>query len=245
MLWSTQDIRRFTLAARDGEIGSVADVYFDDRTWRIRYLVADTRRWLPGRKVLLSPQCLGTPEEKSGSIPADLSVEQIKSAPSIAEDRPVSREMEREIYRHFGWTPYWTGLDTLGAAGAQAAAGGAAPAPPPPEEPEASALRSANEVRGYAAHAREGRIGGVAALLADRDWAIRYLVIDRGVAGEARPVLVPASEDADIRWAGQLVEIDAALAEIENSPALDADAPVERSFEELLHRHYGHTPYWL
>ncbi len=43
------------LAALDGEIGSVKDFYFDDKTWTIRYLVADTEPWLPERLVLLYP----------------------------------------------------------------------------------------------------------------------------------------------------------------------------------------------
>jgi hypothetical protein len=55
MLRETTDIFGYSLAARDGEIGRVKDIYFDDQEWAIRYLVADTYKWLPGRKVLLSP----------------------------------------------------------------------------------------------------------------------------------------------------------------------------------------------
>src|ERR1044071_5468601 len=36
--------------ASDGPIGSVHDLYFDEQTWSIRYLVVDTGTWLPGRK---------------------------------------------------------------------------------------------------------------------------------------------------------------------------------------------------
>jgi hypothetical protein len=37
----------------------VKDFYFDDKTWAIRYLVADTGNWLTGRQVLLSPYSFG------------------------------------------------------------------------------------------------------------------------------------------------------------------------------------------
>ena len=43
------------IGARDGDIGEANDVIFDDKNWTVRHLVADTNRWLPGRKVLISP----------------------------------------------------------------------------------------------------------------------------------------------------------------------------------------------
>ena len=48
--------------ARDGEIGKVHSFLFDDDNWTIRYLVVDTGRWLPGRKVLIAPTALGRPD---------------------------------------------------------------------------------------------------------------------------------------------------------------------------------------
>jgi hypothetical protein len=53
---STKDLKRNTIVATDGEIGKVEDFYFDDRSWTMRYLVADTGNWLLGRKVLISPR---------------------------------------------------------------------------------------------------------------------------------------------------------------------------------------------
>jgi hypothetical protein len=55
MLINTKSIYGTKLAAKDGPIGHVRDFYFDDRTWAIRYVVADTGSWLTGRQVLLSP----------------------------------------------------------------------------------------------------------------------------------------------------------------------------------------------
>ncbi|MBM9514052.1 PRC-barrel domain-containing protein [Desulfogranum marinum] len=49
----------YGLGAQDGNIGSCKDFLFDDRDWKVRYVVADTRKWLPGRKVLLSPISIG------------------------------------------------------------------------------------------------------------------------------------------------------------------------------------------
>src|SRR4051794_29645389 len=43
------------IAAQDGHIGSVHDLYFDDQAWAVRYLVIDTGRWLPGARCLSCP----------------------------------------------------------------------------------------------------------------------------------------------------------------------------------------------
>ena len=52
MLRSLKGIRGLTVEARDGAIGEVEDLYFDDQSWAVRYYVVDTGKWLPGRKVL-------------------------------------------------------------------------------------------------------------------------------------------------------------------------------------------------
>ncbi|MES1194358.1 MAG: PRC-barrel domain-containing protein, partial [Opitutus sp.] len=55
MLQNIKELYGSKLAASDGEIGHVKDFYFDDHTWVVRYVVADTGTWLSGRLVLLSP----------------------------------------------------------------------------------------------------------------------------------------------------------------------------------------------
>jgi hypothetical protein len=56
MLNSIKRLYGFRILASDGEVGAVADaVYFDDEQWVVRYLLVDTRKWLNGRIVLISP----------------------------------------------------------------------------------------------------------------------------------------------------------------------------------------------
>lgn len=45
-----KDLKGNAIVATDGDIGKVDDFYFDDKSWTIRYLVADTGNWLLGRK---------------------------------------------------------------------------------------------------------------------------------------------------------------------------------------------------
>jgi uncharacterized protein YrrD len=46
MTLSASQIYGAKLGSTDGEIGHVKDCYFDDQSWTIRYLVADTGFWL-------------------------------------------------------------------------------------------------------------------------------------------------------------------------------------------------------
>lgn len=55
MLRGISDLKRFTIAATDGNLGSVNDLYFDDRSWAVRYLVVDAGPWLPGCRLFVPP----------------------------------------------------------------------------------------------------------------------------------------------------------------------------------------------
>ena len=50
MLGGINKLHGYVIRATDGEIGKVDEFYFDDASWRVRYLVADTGNWLTGRK---------------------------------------------------------------------------------------------------------------------------------------------------------------------------------------------------
>ena len=48
----------YHIHATDGEIGHAADLLFDDATWKISFIRADTRNWWPGELVLISPSAV-------------------------------------------------------------------------------------------------------------------------------------------------------------------------------------------
>jgi hypothetical protein len=41
MLRGISDLKRFSIAGADGNLGNVGDVYFDDRNWSVRYLAVE------------------------------------------------------------------------------------------------------------------------------------------------------------------------------------------------------------
>ena len=112
MLWHASVINGYAIAASDGLLGAVSDFLFDDDNWLIRWLVVDTGNWLSGRRVLLPPSVLGHLDSAARSeFSVGLTMKQVKQSPDIDTERPVSRQIDANIYDYYGWQPYWgTGL---------------------------------------------------------------------------------------------------------------------------------------
>jgi hypothetical protein len=102
------------LRATDGDIGRCKDFLFDQEHWNIRYLVADTGKWIPGRKVLVSQVFLGEPDWSSRCFAVKLTKEQVEHSPSRDLDASVSRQYEIKYHNHYGLPHYWSELGVRG-----------------------------------------------------------------------------------------------------------------------------------
>ena len=94
-------------------------------------------------------------------------------------------------------------------------------------------LRSANAIVGLAVRARDGEAGTVSDLLFDdRDFTVRWVVIDTGNWLPGRKVLVPPDRthvaDGAETLVGPALSVEQTREEIENGPGIDRDAPVSR-----------------
>ena len=204
-----------TIDALDGEIGSVHDLYFDDQTWSIRYLVVDTGKWLSGRKVLVAPEAIVKPWHHQPAIGVKLTTEQIRSSPDIDTAMPVSRVAEELLHRHYQWNPYWDSTIV------------SSPAMPPPpsaltvkEDREDAGktaeslvdvrLRSANELGGYYVKAGDGEVGYVEDLVLDDDLSrILFLVVEVKGWLFGKKVLAGPSLISRVDWATSTVHVNA------------------------------------
>lgn len=106
-LRSTREVAGYHIQAADGEIGHVDDFIVDDGNWSIRYVVVDTRNWLPGRKVLLAPQWISEISWDERKVYTDLLMEEIKNSPEFDPSAPVSKEYEERLYDYYGRSKYW------------------------------------------------------------------------------------------------------------------------------------------
>ncbi|TWX47185.1 PRC-barrel domain containing protein [Colwellia hornerae] len=81
-LRSAKEIIHYGIDAVDGKKGYIKDLIWDTYNWTLRYLVVDTRDWLPGgKKVLISPEQLASLNWQDKTVTCTLDLEQIKSCP--------------------------------------------------------------------------------------------------------------------------------------------------------------------
>jgi sporulation protein YlmC with PRC-barrel domain len=92
-----KQIRGDDIFARDGAIGAVDDLYFDDEQWAVRYLVVDTGTWLRGHKVLISPGSVLPVQPRADAIKVDLTRKQIEDAPGIEGAQKPHLRSSREL----------------------------------------------------------------------------------------------------------------------------------------------------
>jgi hypothetical protein len=106
-LRSAREVTGYHINAMDGEIGHVEDFVLDDVSWTVRYVVVDTRNWLPGRKVLVSPTWVRSVNWRGKLVNVDLSREKVRNSPTYDPATPVNREYETRLYDYYGRPAYW------------------------------------------------------------------------------------------------------------------------------------------
>lgn len=218
MLQNIKELLGAKLAAADGDIGKIKEFYFDDKSWAIRYLVADTGSWLSGRLVLLSPHAFGRFDQSTKILPVGLTRKQIEDSPSIETEKPVSRQYEFDYYRYYGWPVYWYGGGLWGASSYPAML------PFSLAEREAAQhsrdnddlhLRSTKAVTGYALQATDGEIGSVSGFTVDdKTWVIGELIAETGHWYSGKEILIPTAKIARICYEESKVYVDLALADL-------------------------------
>ena len=251
MLRSALKLLGYKIKATDYKIGNVHDFYFDDQIWAVRYLIADTGNWLPGKQVLLSPDSLEIPDRENKIFPVKLTKEQVENSPDISNDQPVSRQHEIELSKYYGWPSYWIGP------GAYMPSGSIVPPPINPYNSEKVHqeknknngdlhLRSIREVTGYSIETDDVRFGHVEDFLIEDDtWLVRYLIIDtQNWLPGSKKVVVALHWIKSIDWDNSKVHVELEKGKIENSPEFDYSQPLDRDFEKKLHKFYDKPKYW-
>lgn len=250
MLHHLHELKQFRLEATDGTIGRVKDFLFDERHWTVRYMVADTGTWLPGRKVLVSPVSLGTPDWDNKRFEVKLTKEQVESQPGLDSDAPVSRQHERKWFQSYGYPYYWIGPTPAWGYGAEPAALFAGQTPGAGEDAAAEEegdphLRSLEEVRSYKVATENETFGHVEDLLMDdATWTIRYVQIDTRKWLPGQTVVLSPDWFNRFDWDNETLDCELTRETIERIPELESGMPITRTYETALFEHFNKPAYW-
>jgi uncharacterized protein YrrD len=230
------------IAATDGIIGEVKEFYFDDQSYRIRYLIVKTGSWLSERRVLISPDALNKHPWENGIFPLNLTKEQVKNSPDIDNDKPVSRQQEIELYGHYQWDDYWgSGFYAGGSMGLGMGTGMPFPEVDQKVLTEADKkdkrtdddihLRSTEIITGYHIHATDGEIGHVSDfIINDQTWELMFVVVDTANWFGGKKVLIPVANIKRVEWESNLIYVDIDKAAVDHSPSFEEEAylPLQR-----------------
>lgn len=213
MSWKVTDLQGDEVLARDGAIGKLDDVYFDDERWAVRYMVVDTGGWIAGRRMLVSPEAIEAGISDPGKLRIAATREQLRDAPGAEADPPVAEQQRLAQAKSLGPPYYWSNPVLWGAGampGNVAAAAGTVAAPrieqdAPGGDPH---LRSSNEVIGYDVQALDGALGSVEDFVIDEHtWKVSDVVIDTTKWWPGGKVRLGAEQVERIDWAARKVHV--------------------------------------
>jgi len=106
-------------------------------------------------------------------------------------------------------------------------------------------LRSMNDLEGYAIHASDGNIGHLHDFtFDDKDWVIRYFVVDAGAWLSSRMVLISPIGITAPNWGEKTIPVSITKEQVRNSPAYDERKPVTRHNEMEHLGYYNYSHYW-
>ena len=107
-LRSTKDIEGYHVQASDASFGHVEDFLVDLESWAIRYLVIDTRNWVPGSKrVLVATKWIDRIDWVDAKVHTALGKEAIRNSPAYDESTVVDRDYETRLHETHDRRGYW------------------------------------------------------------------------------------------------------------------------------------------
>jgi hypothetical protein len=201
MLTNTQTIYGTAVETSDGVAATVSDVYFDDRQWKVRYLVVHTGNWLTGRRVLVQPKLIVRSDWIHRRIRVALTTAQLEASRDVRTEIPVNQPKELEGAKLLAWEAYWTGVFEDSPSGG---------------DPH---LRSTKAIAGHHIEGTDGRIGHVDNFIIDDEtWEIRYIVVGTRNWWPGKRVLIEPRAADSTSWDSRMVRVAMRQSEIERSP---------------------------
>jgi uncharacterized protein YrrD len=261
LLFTESQLKKCHIAATDGEIGALAEVYFDDQDWLVRYLVVDTGGWLTGRRVLIAPAMADQPDWERKLLPVRMTREKIEKSPPTDFDRPIDETHQEELALYYGWPGYWgLGMPTavpyaylpMGAPSAVAMTASEAAAEAEGANAQAEEVRTAKEltrntrlrssraVRGYGISTKLEAFGHVVDFVYDvASWHVRYFVIDPRNWWPGKHVLIPPTLVKTVDWVDERLHVRVTREQIAGAPRFEEGRPLTPQDEINIYEYYA------
>tara|TARA_B100001248_G_C27381606_1_gene457229 strand:- start:440 stop:1186 length:747 start_codon:yes stop_codon:yes gene_type:complete len=248
MIRSVNELIGYEIKSKDDRFGKLKDVLVDDQTWKIRFFDVDTGDWLPGRRVLISPNDLLEPDWENRIVPVELSRKKIEKSPILAANAPVSKQWQDMFYDYYGWPYYgYHGhvQEHLSVPSDDLIAEKEAIGNQLSYDPH---LRSVHELIGYNLRDNLGQeFGAVDDFICEsNDWEIQFLSVDVRKWIPSKNVLMAAEMVRSVEWSTSTMELDCSQEDVLRIPEFDPSVPINEETVRRLYDYYGrpiHTEY--
>ncbi len=244
MLRKVKTIFGFDIMATDGIIGTCADIIFDELNWKVRYLALAGSVESTGRAIMLPVAICKLPDYSSGVFPVAATAEQIKSTPFSEIDKTITRDIEKQLARHFETGPYFVHGPTEGLppreplSGDQLDATDEAASLAEPHIDQSNKIR-ARELLSYRVRDRDDDVGAVDDLIFNGDtWRLQYIAARISTDDHPRHLLA-------IDWLQHVdrntrtLQFAVGRTDILKSPEYDPRQGVNTALEENLYSAHG------
>jgi hypothetical protein len=242
-LYTTHELKNYSLSAVDGYLGNFEDMYIDVPAWQARYLLPVSAITSNDRRYLISSLAIGIIDHAVKRIYVELTQHQIEHSPAIRAQQPLSRQYEIEYYSYYGWPPYWEQNSAcLSDDNEQHKTGSNERHGKVVKHPMYSSLHRADQLKGFLVVSRDGISGYVEDLILDaRYWLIHYLQIKVHAGSRHKHILLEPGWIEQINLPGQTIHISLPSRAITRAPAFDPARAIDPEYETCLAKHYG-TP---
>ncbi|MBF0503009.1 MAG: PRC-barrel domain containing protein [Candidatus Riflebacteria bacterium] len=228
MLRSVNSLIGYSITVSEGKFGEVSEFAFDSTTWTLRYLVVESGRWLSGRIFLISPAALGNLDWPMQTFLVNLTMEQIRTSPEIAMEKPVTRQLETELFNHYHWPAYWTSKEITESTDHS------------PPQPSADDLHLCDTHTTFGIHAVDGEIGHVEDYIVNTDnWSLNFLVVRTANWLPGKKVLISPQLINHLDYANKTLYVNLTKEAVENSLEFDPTRLVNTLYEAHLYDYYG------
>ena len=202
MIISNDQLNEFTLHATDGAIGKVKDLFVDDETWAVRYLVVETGNWFTRHQVLIPTEALGNIDATEKAINVAIKREEVQKSPDIDCEMPVSRQHETDLSGYYGFPSH---LDS---------------ATRRDKDPH---LRSAKALRGYTTRSENEEIGSVRQFLVNDDgWRAEAVIVRTGTWWHGDLMRIATDGIVSVDWETKRLTINASRESLKDEPPHEA-----------------------
>jgi uncharacterized protein YrrD len=101
-LRSANEVAGYKIEASDGSIGELDDLLFKEEDWTLQFLVIDTRKWLPGKHVVVPVDWVDRVSWGEHAVFVALTKDDVRRSPKYDPDVALTAELESGLHSHYG-----------------------------------------------------------------------------------------------------------------------------------------------